>query len=163
MRADPSMHVDHMEDALMACQLLDSQPPVGRQPLDHPVSPRILDVVKAVGGTQVVVGRPIFRTDPDPQSGKGPLRCLKKVWMGRAWPDPLPRAFTIGLSNGIRNVYIDIRLEDGEPWAYASSDAGVAGRWLEAMKLWETPNGPQRVNQRFKNGLWSVAPTGDSQ
>ena len=134
--------------------LLDKQPPVGRQALDHPVSAALLKVAAAIGASQVLVGRPIFRTDPDSQSGRGPYQCQKKVWLGDAWPDPVPRAMTLAFSDGLHELYVDIRIDEGEPWAYTASDAVAAGRWLEAMKLWETPDGPQRVRTKFGGGLW---------
>ena len=154
MRGDPGLDSDVMERTLRACMLLDAQPPVGRQPLDHPVSSTLLEVGEAVGATQVVVGRPIFRTDPDRQSGRGPFQCRKKVWLEDGWPGLVPRALTIALTDGLRKVFVDVRVQDGEPWAFAASDAVVAGRWLEAMKLWEAPNGSQLVREKFGEGLW---------
>ena len=79
MRADPALGSELMERTLRACLLLDAQPPVGRQPLDHPVSNTLMAVGDAVGATQILIGRPIFRTDPDPQAGRGPFQCRKKV------------------------------------------------------------------------------------
>ena len=161
MRANPALGAEEMEATISACTFLDKQPSVGRQALDHPTSSKLVEVAAAVGATHVVVGRPIFRTDPDPQAGRGPYQCQKKVWLGADWPDPVPRAMTVGLSDGLRSLYVDIRLDDGEPWAYASSDAMVAGRWLEAMKLWETPGGPSRVRAKFDGGLWAAGSEGD--
>ena len=154
MRANPSLGADEMEAAISACMLLDKQPPVGRQALDHPTSPALMSVAPAVGATQVLAARPIFRTDPDPQSSRGLYQCQKKVWLGDSWPDPMPRALTLAFSDGLRDLFVDIRLDGGEPWAYAASDAAAAGRWLEAMKLWETPGGPERVRSKFSGGLW---------
>ena len=154
MHADPHLGFDGVEHAIHACTLLDAQPSVGRRALDHPVTSAMLEVSQAVGATQVVVGRPIFRTDPDPQSGRGGLQCLKKVWLEDGWPNPVPRALTVALTDGVRKVYVDIRIQEGEPWAFATSDPVAAGRWLEAMKLWTTPNGPAVVRAKFAGGLW---------
>ena len=156
MHADPHLGADAVENAIHACTLLDAQPAVGRRALDHPVTSAMLDVSQAVGATQVAVGRPIFRTDPDPQSGRGALQCLKKVWLEDGWPDPIPRALTLALTDGVRKVYVDIRIQEGEPWAFAASDPVAAGRWLEAMKLWTTPDGPNIVRRKFAGGLWST-------
>ena len=163
MRGDPALGSDLMEETLRACMLLDMQPPVGRQPLDHPVSASLVNVGPALGATQVTVGRPIFRTDPDRQSGRGPFQCSKKVWLEGGWPDVVPRALTVALTDGLRKVFIDIRVQDGEPWAFAASDAVVAGRWLEAMKLWETPDGSTLVRARFGDGLWAQAAGGSTK
>jgi hypothetical protein len=155
MLADPALGLEKMESALFACALLDAQPSVGRQPLDHPVSATLLDVADAVGATQAVLARPIFRADHDPQSGRGPLHCRKKIWLENGWPEPFPRSLTVGMTDGVHKVFVDIRLNDGEPWAFASSDSIAGGRWIEAMKLWETPNGPARVREKYADGLWA--------
>ena len=157
MLADPLVGMERMETALLACALLDAQPPVGRQALDHPVSSTLLDVAEAVGGTHMVLARPIFQTDPDPQSGRGPIQCQKKVWLENGWPEPFPRALTVALTDSVHSVYVDIRLNEGETWAFAASDATAGGRWLEAMKLWETPGGPERVREKYADGLWVSA------
>jgi len=153
--ANPAVGVERMEAALLACELMDAQPPVGRKAVDHPVSDSVLAVAEAVGATQVVLARPIFRTDADPQSGRGPLQCRKKIWLDAGWPSPFPRSLTVALTDGIHKVFIDIRMNDGEPWAFAASDPVAGGRWLEAMKLWETPDGPARVRKKYPDGLWS--------
>ena len=88
---------------------------------------------------------------------------MKKVWLDEGWPDPVPRALTIALTNGLRKVFVDVRIQDGEVWAFASSDSVAAGRWLEAMKLWETPGGPDLVREKFKEGLWVATTTETAQ
>jgi hypothetical protein len=155
MLADPSVGADQMEAALLACALLDAQPPVGRKDLDHPVSKVLVDVAEALGATQVAVARPIFRTDPDPQTGRGPLQCRKKIWLKDGWPEPFPRSLTVAITDGVNKLFVDVRLSEGEPWAFAASDPIAGGRWLQAMKLWETPNGPERVREKYSEGLWA--------
>jgi hypothetical protein len=154
MLADPQISPDMMVDAITRCSLLDSQPRVGRKPLDQMVNANLLKVATMVGATQIVLGRPQFRGDPEPTSNRGPLFCTYKVLIDE-WPTPLPKTMSVGLTDGVNRVFIDIKSNNGEPWAFASSDSQAAGRWIEATQLLETPDGEKTIRERYAEGLWN--------
>jgi hypothetical protein len=154
MLADPTVQPDLMAHAITQCSLLDSQPHVGRKPLDQRVDATLLTVAPMVGATQTVIGRPTFRGDPQSTSNRGPFFCTHKVLIDE-WPTPLPKTMSVGLTDGVHRVFIDIKPNDGEAWAFATSDPEAAGRWLQATQLLETPGGEEAVRQRYGQGLWS--------
>jgi hypothetical protein len=132
MRADPQMGPELMQQALLDCALLDGQPPVGREVLDLPGHAELLAVAAQMGATRVVIGRPIQRTDIDPLLGRGPLHCRKLILLERAWPNPVPHALVLGATNDRQRVYLDLKIENDQPWVYAASDARIGGAWVSA-------------------------------
>jgi hypothetical protein len=158
--SDPTMASDGAVAGIDGCALLDLQPPVGRKALDHRAGPRLLEVGALMGADQVVVGRPLFRSDPDPQTGRGSLQCVRKVLLEDGWPEPLSRTLTLGLRQGQRRVFIDIKTDNGEPWAYAASDPVAGGRMLRAMELMGSSNSEDQLQAMFERGLWAVDPDG---
>ena len=101
-----------------------------------------------------MVGRPKAVSDADPQLGRGPLQCERKVLLD-TWPVPLTKTLTLGLSMGQRKVFIDIKVNDGEPWVFATSDTLAGGRWLQALSLHDTPDAEQRIRGLYPDGLWA--------
>jgi hypothetical protein len=154
--SDPTMASAGAVAGIDGCALLDLQPPVGRKALDHRADPRLLEVGVLMGADQVVVGRPLFRSDPDPQTGRGRLQCVRKVLLEDGWPVPLSRTLTLGLRQGQRSVFIDIKTDNGEPWAYAASDSVAGGRMLRAMELMGSSNSEDQLQAMFERGLWAV-------
>jgi len=152
LRRDPSLAPERVAEAVTNCTLLDGQPSVGRQVLDLPASSHLLEAAKALGLTRVVLGRPAWRSDADPFSGRGPLHCRNGVLLEGGWPDPMPRALVLGATDGLRRVYIDVKLEKGEPWCFASSDAKVAARWVNAALA--LAGGADALPPQFDGGLW---------
>ena len=59
------------------------------------------------------------------------------------------------LTDGVHRVFIDIKPNNGEAWAFATSDPEAADRWLQATQLLGTPGGEEAVRQRYAKGLWS--------
>jgi len=157
MHADPSIGSERALQVLFGCQLLDAQPGVGRKPLDHLAGPELIEVAALLGADQVAVGRPKFRSDPDPQSGRGPIQCLKKVLLEDGWPTPFPKTLTLGLRQGDRTAFLDIKVENDVPWAYAASDLLVGGRWVRAMDLFTSGQSAVLPNQ-YPDGLWATEP-----
>ena len=142
-------------EALFGCQLLDAQPTVGRKPLDHPALPELIEAALLAGADQVTAGRPQYRSDPDPESGRGPLQCQRKVLLPEGWPVPFSKTLTLGLRQGDRTAFLDIKLEDGQPWAYATSDVLVGDRWIRAMKTLAAGQG-ERLAEQYPDGLWAA-------
>jgi hypothetical protein len=156
--ADPTLALSRIEAGINGCALLDAQPPIGRTALDYPAAPALLEVARWLGADATVVGRPKAATDADPQQGRGPLQCERKVLLD-AWPVPLTKTLTLGLSMGQRKVFIDIKINDGEPWVFATSDALAGGRWIQALSLHDTPNAEQRIRALYPDGLWAQPET----
>ena len=154
MLANPQIGPDMMANAISACSLLDTQPQVGRKPLDQRVNTDLLKVAPMIGATQIVIGRPPFRGDPEPTSSRGPIYCSFKVLLDE-WPTPIPKTMTVGLTDGVQRVFIDIKSNNGEAWAFATSDSDAAGRWLQATQLLGTPDGEAAVRDRYAEGLWN--------
>lgn len=157
MHADPTMGSARAVRVLFGCQLLDAQPGVGRKPLDHLAGPELIEVAGLLGADQVVVGRPKFRSDPDPQSGRGPIQCIKKVLLEDGWPTPLPKTLTLGLRQGDRTAFLDIKMENDVPWAYAASDLLVGGRWVRGMDLFASGKA-EALPKLYPDGLWASEP-----
>ena len=156
MLADPSVDSNEALAGLFGCQLLDAQPAVGRKEMDHPIGSSVVDVIGLLGVDQVTVGRPMYRSDPDPQSGRGPLQCTKKVLLSDGWPEPMPKTVTVALRQGDRTAFIDIRNDAGQPWAYAASDARVGDRILRSWVAFEAGKADE-LSGRYPDGLWASA------
>jgi hypothetical protein len=158
--SDPALASDRAVAGIDGCALLDQQPSVGRKELDHRAGPGLLKVGAMMGADQVVVGRPLYRSDPDPQTGRGPLQCVRKVLLEDGWPEPLSRTLTVGLRQGQRKVFIDIKGDNGEPWAYAASDQVAGGRMLRALDLLGSEQGEEQLRAMLERGLWAVDAAG---
>jgi len=154
--SDPGMTSDLAVAGIDGCALLDLQPPVGRKALDHRAGPDLLKVGVLMGADQVAVGRPLFRSDPDPQTGRGHFQCVRKVLLEDGWPTPLSRTLTLGLRQGQRVVFIDIKIDNGEPWAYATSDQVAGGRMLRAMELMGSEHSEAQLRAMLDRGLWAT-------
>jgi hypothetical protein len=61
----------------------------------------------------------------------------------------------LGLKQGNRKVFIDIKITDGEPWVFATSDTVAGGRWMAAAALADTPDAEQRIGALYPDGLWA--------
>lgn len=157
MRAEPKQGSLKAIEGLFGCQLLDAQPAVGRKSMDHPIGPEIVDVAAALGVEQVTIGRPVYRSDPDPQSGRGHLQCQRKILLSDGWPRLITKTITIGLRQGDRTAFIDIKMVDGEPWAYATSNELVGDRLLRAWMAQVSDRG-QDLSERYPNGVWASEP-----
>lgn len=154
--SDPQLTSERAVGGIDGCALLDQQPSVGRKALDHRAGPGLLKVGALMGADQVVVGRPLYRSDPDPQTGRGRLQCVRKVLLEDGWPEPLSRTLTVGLRQGQRKVFIDIKGDNGEPWAYAASDQVAGGRMLRALDLMDSEQGEEQFRALLEQGLWAV-------
>ena len=157
MLAEPAMGSDAALNGLFGCQLLDAQPAVGRKEMDHPIGPEVMKVIELLGVEQITLGRPMYRSDPDPQAGRGPLQCTKKVLLSDGWPDPMPKTLTLALRQGDRTAFIDIRSDAGQPWAYAASDARVGDRVLKSWVAFQSGK-VDDLSRRYPDGLWASAP-----
>ena len=152
--ADPQISLDQIEAGINGCAFLDNQPPIGRKALDYPASSALLTVAGWLGADATVIGRPKAAADVDPQQGRGPLQCDRKVLVD-GWPSPLTKTLTLGLSQGRRRVFLDIKLTDGEPWVFATSDALAGGRWIKALALFDLPDAEARIRSMYPDGLWA--------
>lgn len=153
--ADPKITIEQIETGINGCAFLDAQPPVGRSALDYPAGPGLLQAAEWLGADAVVIGRPRVLSDADPHQGRGPLHCERKVLID-TWPHPFSKTLTLGLAQGHRKVFIDIKLTDGEPWVFATSDPLAGGRWLRAYSLMGAPNAEQAISTMFPDGLWAT-------
>ncbi len=154
MRADPAMGSTEALEGLFGCQLLDAQPSVGRKSMDHPIDATMVVVAQSLGAEQVALGRPAYRSDPDPQSGRGLLQCEQKMFLAGGWPDPMPKTLTLAVRQGDRTAFIDIKHDKGQPWAYATSDLLVGDRLLRS---WVSHKDGKPVTNRYPDGLWAKA------
>jgi len=156
-RLDPAMGPELLEDVVGRCVLLDGQPMVGRDALDLPAMPELIAAAGALGAAPVAVGRASRRTDPDPVTGAGPWRCQRRTLMDTQWPEPIPRSFVIGATDGQSRVFIDVQLQNDLPWAYAASDSAMAARWIRAASLYKDAGGGAqgvaKVRQVLGTGL----------
>lgn len=155
--SDAAITYELLEDVLADCRLLDGQPRVGRQALDLPADKHIIDAARVLGATNIVVGRPVRRTDPTPGTKGGPYHCISGLLLPARWPEAMPRSMTIGASDGETRLYLNIIMQADGPWAFAASDAMAGARWLQASimlaALGETPDAAQQVQARFGHGL----------
>ena len=71
-------------------------------------------------------------------------------------PEPLSRTLTVGLRQGHRVVFIDIKTDNGEPWAYATSDQVAGGRMLRAMELMGSEHSKEQLRVMLERGLWAL-------
>ncbi len=146
-----------LEDVVGRCVLLDGQPTVGRDALDLPAMPELIAAAGALGAAPVAVGRASRRTDPDPVTGAGPWRCQRRTLMDTQWPEPIPRSFVIGATDGQSRVFIDVQIQNDLPWAYAASDSAMAARWIRAASLYKDAGGGAqgvaKVRQVLGTGL----------
>ena len=114
----------------------------------------MLEVALTLGADQIALGRPAYRSDPDPQSGRGLLRCEQKMFLAEGWPDPMPKTLTFAVRAGDRTAFIDIKHDKGRPWAYATSDVFVGDRLLRS---WVSHKDGKPVANRYPDGLWAKA------
>ena len=154
MRANPSMGSAAALNGLFGCQLLDAQPAVGRKSMDHPIDQTMIEVALTLGADQVALGRPAYRSDPDPQTGRGLLRCEQKMLLSDGWPAPMPKTLTLAVRQGDRTAFIDIKHDKGQPWAYATTDLLIGDRLLRA---WVAHNDGKPLTNRYPDGLWAKA------
>jgi len=155
-RQDPALHYDLMEDVTSRCSLLDRQPKVGRRQLDLPALAELIPAARALGATQVVLGRAARRSDPDPVAGHGPWSCVSGVLLETKWPESVMRSMVIGATDGNFHIYLNLKIEAGHPWVYASNDAHSGARWLKAAELMKDAGperGPERVQEVLGVGL----------
>lgn len=153
--ADPQTTIEQIESGINGCAFLDAQPPVGRTALDYPAGPGLLQTAEWLGADVTVIGRPRVLADADPHQGRGPLHCERKVLID-SWPHPFSKTLTLGLSQGHRKVFIDIKITDGEPWVFATSDSLAGGRWLSAYAKMDSPNAEETIKAMFPSGLWAT-------
>jgi hypothetical protein len=63
----------------------------------------------------------------------------------------------IGATDGVVSVYLDIKLQDEGPWAYATNDTKTGARWLRAAQLYKDAGGgaagTAKVRQVLGQGL----------
>ena len=142
-RRDASLDPTEIARVTRQCALLDARPRVGRKELDLPLPGRLLAGARALGATEVVMGRPEVRTDPDPALGQGDLSCTGlRLVGGEEVPQPLPpRGLTVGASDGDSVLFVELRLAQGEPWVYAANDAEAGVRWVRAAGLYAEAGG----------------------
>ena len=131
-RSDPAVGHSALEQAVADCSLLDGQPQIGRQVIDLPGPSQLPSAATALGATHFVIGRPAWRSDPDPVTGRGPVQCATGAVISGGWPVPAPRSMVIGASDGRRAVYINLHPKGGGIWAYAASDSEAAAQWIQA-------------------------------
>jgi hypothetical protein len=156
-RQDPTLEYGLLEDVVGRCVLLDGQPQIGRKPLDLPALAELAPAARALGAHGVVLGRAPRRSDPDPAAGAGPWHCGQRVLLETAWPVPMLRSMVIGATDGVVSVYLDIKLQDEGPWAYATNDTKAGARWLRAAQLYKDAGGgaagSAKVRQVLGQGL----------
>jgi hypothetical protein len=128
--------------AIRACALLDREPPVGRREIDFPVPPTVLEAMHAWGAPQVAIGRPSQEIDPLPERGEDPVRCARQRWLDIAvLPKLAPHPMTLAVSDGVHDVFVEIKTEKNGHWAWAANDPERAGRILAAAQIYDEAGG----------------------
>ena len=157
-RHDPSFGEPGFVRTIAACSLLDREPPVGRRAIDLPVPPNVLEALQAWGVPQVAIGRPSQEIDPLPELGQDPVRCQGMRWLDiRELPTLAPHPMTLGASDGVHDVYVEIKTEKNGHWGWASNDPARAGRILDAARLYAEAGGGEtgRAAMLAKYGAYS--------
>lgn len=127
-RKDPNLRYSDLLEAEANCRLFDGQPTRGRRTVDQPVAPGFFDALQRLGADRVVLGRAETVTDPAPSSGEGLQPCIRgRIYADAVWPSPLPKHITVAISADDHALYVSVRPENGEPWAFASLDNEIAG------------------------------------
>jgi hypothetical protein len=144
-RRDPSFGEPGFVRALAACSLLDREPPVGRREIDLPVPPNVIAALHAWGVPQVALGRPSQEIDPLPERGEDPVKCRGMRWLDvEELPAFAPHPMTLGASDGVHDVFVEIETEKNGHWAWASNDPTRAGRILDAARIYSEEGGGQK-------------------
>ena len=68
-RRDPAFDLSQLDRVNADCALLVTRPMLGRAALDAPARASLLDAVRALGATDLVLARPALPTDADPLAG----------------------------------------------------------------------------------------------
>jgi hypothetical protein len=147
---------EDLEEAIQDCELLDVQPRRGQRSLDSPAASLLPLVAYALGADRVIMGRPEHVADPDPIEGKGALMCRTAFLVdGAELPEHLPRRLVVGAADGGAKVFISIRSQEGEPWAFITNDVDRAERLIQAALWWELADDRSEVRLRelFGEGL----------
>ena len=141
-RRDPRFGETEFVRAVRACALLDREPPVGRREIDFPVPPTVLEAMQAWGAPQFAIGRPSQEIDPLPERGEDPMRCLGQRWLDiTELPTTASHPMTLGVSDGVHDVFVEIKTEENGHWAWASNDPERAGRILDAARIYGEAGG----------------------
>jgi len=141
-RHDPNFGESGFVRTITACSLLDREPPVGRRAIDFPVPPNVLEALQAWGVPQFALGRPSEEIDPLPELGQDPVRCQGMRWLDiRELPTLAPHPMTLAASDGVHDVYVDIKTQKDGHWAWASNDPERAGRLLDAARIYAEAGG----------------------
>ena len=155
-RRDPAFDTGALQAINADCALLLKRPMVGRSGLNAPARASLLDAVRALGATEIVLARPILPTDPDPLVGApGPWRCGDWTMLeGDAWPaDFPPRMLVMGASDGHESLFIEARVEEGVPWVFNTSVGEWGARWLRATDLYDDAGGGEAGARRVAEVL----------
>jgi hypothetical protein len=141
-RRDPTFGEPGFVRAIQACALLDREPPVGRREIDLPVPRNVLEAVHAWGAAELAIGRPSQEIDPLPERGEDPIKCLRMRWLDiTELPTMAPHPMTLAVSDGVHDVYVEIKTEKNGHWGWASNDPQRAGRILDAARIYGEAGG----------------------
>ena len=139
-----------LEQAIRACEWLDNRPTRGLQPLSIPVSNQLSTVASFLGAQHVFFGRPIRPGDRKGLDDDNELLCRDMVWMtNHELPVRLPRLMVFVAVDAVGPIYISIRPEDGQAFAFSSNQQADAERLLEAGLWWDVADDgrEEQVNQ----------------
>jgi len=152
-RQEPELGHTVLDDVAGRCMLLDSQPSVGRAPLDLPANPELVPAARALGAHGVALGRAARRTDPDPAAGAGPWRCGRHVLLETAWPAPMPKSLVIAAVDAGTTVFLDIKIQSEGPWVYAANNTAAGTRWLRAAQIYKEAGGGESGTAKVREVL----------
>ena len=157
-RRDPAFDLSQLDRVNADCALLVTRPMLGRAALDAPARASLLDAVRALGATDLVLARPALPTDADPlASAPGPWRCGEWTMLeGESWPVNFPpRMLVMGATDGNDSVFIEARIEDGKPWVFNTSVGAWGARWLRAADLYDDAGGGEAGAKKVREVLGS--------
>lgn len=155
---DPKLTIPEIDAVVADCELLEQRPRIGRKGYSAPAPRTLLAAARALGATELAMGRTAYPTDPDPEGGQGLWSCADlRIIPGEALPVPFPtHVLVIGATDGVDAVFLELRLEDEVPWVFVSSNAEWAARWVRAANLLEE-GGSSAVSAELGTGLAGLA------
>lgn len=155
-RRDPNFDLNALEEVNADCDLMIKRPTLGRASLNAPARASLIPAVRALGATEIVLARPSLPSDPDPLLGApGLWRCGEWTLLeGDAYPEDMPaRMLVLGAYDGKDRVYIEARMEEGQPWVFNTSVGDWGARWIRAADLYDAEGGGEAGVNKVRSVL----------
>ena len=156
---DPKLDLGEVARIIDDCTLIDAQPRAGRARVERPAPRMLVEGAMALGARRVSFSRGERPGDPPLGRGQSPFRCQSQRRLGpESYALPLPRALTVGATDGTHRVYLTIRQEGDALQVLAGWPQDLANRWLDAADRMER-GGVELVHSELGEGL---APPGSA-